>query len=197
MYGKLWSSYQDLRISGNLRKPSFKVSKDFVFLKKYSNESGTYYEGLPKRDPVTLPGRSPPVKVSERKGRKGLMRSAKSMMSIAGSALAQRRRTQVSDCLNSAASCGGVDCSSHKVSLNVDLNNNNDSYSSCRRVNCNCRVLCSLGQCQDDDNAHYWVNVLQTPVAHCWSDPSHFKRKFCHVCRKRLDDHIAYKCESK
>ncbi|ODN01016.1 Diacylglycerol kinase theta [Orchesella cincta] len=37
--------------------------------------------------------------------------------------------------------------------------------------------------------------IHATPVAHCWSEPGHFKRKYCHVCRKKLDDHVAYKCE--
>lgn len=44
--------------------------------------------------------------------------------------------------------------------------------------------------------SNHYVN-LQTPIPHCWSDPSHFKRKYCHVCRKRLDDHVAFKCEGK
>lgn len=38
--------------------------------------------------------------------------------------------------------------------------------------------------------------LLQNPVAHCWSEPFHHKRKFCNVCRKRLDDSISIHCES-
>lgn len=40
-------------------------------------------------------------------------------------------------------------------------------------------------------------DFLQNPVAHCWSDPFHHKRKFCNVCRKRLDDSESIHCESK
>jgi hypothetical protein len=38
---------------------------------------------------------------------------------------------------------------------------------------------------------------LQNPVAHCWSEQSHHKRKFCNVCRKRLEDSLSQHCESK
>ena len=34
----------------------------------------------------------------------------------------------------------------------------------------------------------------QNPVAHCWSEPTHHKRKFCTVCRKRLDEAPAVHC---
>jgi len=37
----------------------------------------------------------------------------------------------------------------------------------------------------------------QNPVAHCWSDPGYFKRKFCNLCRRRLEDSLAVRCESK
>ncbi|KAK3725290.1 hypothetical protein RRG08_005350 [Elysia crispata] len=37
--------------------------------------------------------------------------------------------------------------------------------------------------------------LIKNPVAHCWSEPSHFKRKFCNVCRKRLEDSLAIRCE--
>ncbi|GFG39878.1 hypothetical protein Cfor_03863, partial [Coptotermes formosanus] len=33
------------------------------------------------------------------------------------------------------------------------------------------------------------------PVAHCWSEQTHHKRKFCNVCRKRLDDSLSIHCE--
>lgn len=36
----------------------------------------------------------------------------------------------------------------------------------------------------------------QNPVAHCWSEPSHLKRKFCCVCRKRTDEGLSVECES-
>jgi len=39
--------------------------------------------------------------------------------------------------------------------------------------------------------------VLQNPVAHCWSEQTHHKRKFCNVCRKRLDDSLSIHCEGK
>ncbi|KAK2179943.1 hypothetical protein NP493_466g05012 [Ridgeia piscesae] len=37
--------------------------------------------------------------------------------------------------------------------------------------------------------------LFQNPVAHCWSEPGHFKRKFCNICRKRLEDSLAMRCE--
>ena len=37
--------------------------------------------------------------------------------------------------------------------------------------------------------------LIKNPVPHCWSEPSHFKRKFCNVCRKRLEDSVAVRCE--
>ncbi|XP_035899255.1 diacylglycerol kinase theta isoform X3 [Anopheles stephensi] len=36
--------------------------------------------------------------------------------------------------------------------------------------------------------------LIRNPVAHCWSEPSHHKRKFCSVCRKRLDETPAVHC---
>ncbi|XP_053691409.1 diacylglycerol kinase theta [Sabethes cyaneus] len=36
--------------------------------------------------------------------------------------------------------------------------------------------------------------LIRNPVAHCWSEPSHHKRKFCSVCRKRLDETTAVHC---
>ncbi|PAA62561.1 hypothetical protein BOX15_Mlig019125g1 [Macrostomum lignano] len=38
-------------------------------------------------------------------------------------------------------------------------------------------------------------NMVLRPVSHCWSEPAHFKRKFCNVCRKRLDYYPAVRCE--
>ena len=36
---------------------------------------------------------------------------------------------------------------------------------------------------------------FQEPVAHSWSGPSFFRRRFCCVCRKRLEDHVAFRCQ--
>ncbi|UYV75005.1 DGKQ, partial [Cordylochernes scorpioides] len=33
------------------------------------------------------------------------------------------------------------------------------------------------------------------PVPHCWSEPGHLKRKFCNVCRRRIEDNYAMRCE--
>lgn len=38
---------------------------------------------------------------------------------------------------------------------------------------------------------------IKNPVAHCWSEPLHHKRRFCNVCRKRLDEIAAVHCLSK
>ncbi|KAK2153007.1 hypothetical protein LSH36_311g03008 [Paralvinella palmiformis] len=37
--------------------------------------------------------------------------------------------------------------------------------------------------------------LIKNPVSHCWSEPGHFKRKFCNLCRKRLEDSLAIRCE--
>uniref|UniRef100_K1RVA4 Diacylglycerol kinase n=1 Tax=Magallana gigas TaxID=29159 RepID=K1RVA4_MAGGI len=39
------------------------------------------------------------------------------------------------------------------------------------------------------------TTLIKNPVAHCFSTPSIFKRKFCDVCRKRLEDSAAIRCE--
>ncbi|XP_074599951.1 diacylglycerol kinase theta isoform X2 [Brevipalpus obovatus] len=39
-------------------------------------------------------------------------------------------------------------------------------------------------------------NVIKTPTAHLWTDVGHFKRKFCNVCRKRIEDQSAVRCET-
>ncbi|XP_060523914.1 diacylglycerol kinase theta [Cylas formicarius] len=39
------------------------------------------------------------------------------------------------------------------------------------------------------------ANLIRNPVAHCWSEAFHHKRKFCNVCRKRLDDSDSLHCE--
>lgn len=39
------------------------------------------------------------------------------------------------------------------------------------------------------------ASLIKNPVAHCWSEPFHQKRKFCNVCRKRLDDSLSVHCE--
>ncbi|XP_055297888.1 diacylglycerol kinase theta isoform X3 [Sitodiplosis mosellana] len=36
--------------------------------------------------------------------------------------------------------------------------------------------------------------IIKNPVAHCWSEPTHHKRKFCTVCRKRFDESPAVHC---
>ncbi|XP_076173552.1 diacylglycerol kinase theta isoform X3 [Ptiloglossa arizonensis] len=39
------------------------------------------------------------------------------------------------------------------------------------------------------------TSLIKTPVAHCWSEQVHRRRKFCNVCRKRLDDSLSIQCE--
>ncbi|XP_011703393.1 PREDICTED: diacylglycerol kinase theta isoform X6 [Wasmannia auropunctata] len=39
------------------------------------------------------------------------------------------------------------------------------------------------------------ASLIKNPVAHCWSEQMHCKRKFCNVCRKRLDDNLSIHCE--
>ncbi|XP_008204918.2 diacylglycerol kinase theta isoform X2 [Nasonia vitripennis] len=39
------------------------------------------------------------------------------------------------------------------------------------------------------------ANLIKNPVAHCWSEPVHHRKKFCNVCRKRLDDNLSIHCE--
>ncbi|XP_046673219.1 diacylglycerol kinase theta isoform X3 [Homalodisca vitripennis] len=39
------------------------------------------------------------------------------------------------------------------------------------------------------------ASLIKNPVAHCWSEQSQHKRKFCNVCRKRLEDSLATHCE--
>jgi hypothetical protein len=43
------------------------------------------------------------------------------------------------------------------------------------------------------------VNKIKNPVAHCWSAPQqdkqHLKKRFCCVCRKRLDDAVVVCCD--
>ncbi|XP_073816607.1 diacylglycerol kinase theta isoform X7 [Musca autumnalis] len=36
--------------------------------------------------------------------------------------------------------------------------------------------------------------IIKNPVAHCWSEPTQHKKKFCTVCRKRLDDALSVHC---
>lgn len=39
-------------------------------------------------------------------------------------------------------------------------------------------------------------NVIKNPVPHCWTDTGHLKRKFCSVCRRKIDvDTNAVRCE--
>ncbi|XP_065353265.1 diacylglycerol kinase theta isoform X2 [Cloeon dipterum] len=39
------------------------------------------------------------------------------------------------------------------------------------------------------------ASIIKNPVAHCWSEQVHHKRKFCNVCRKRLEDSLSLHCE--
>ncbi|XP_066257964.1 diacylglycerol kinase theta isoform X1 [Euwallacea similis] len=39
------------------------------------------------------------------------------------------------------------------------------------------------------------ASLVKDPVGHCWSETLHHKRKFCNVCRKRLDDCESVHCE--
>ncbi|XP_053979409.1 diacylglycerol kinase theta isoform X4 [Hylaeus anthracinus] len=39
------------------------------------------------------------------------------------------------------------------------------------------------------------ASLIKNPVAHCWSEQVHHRRKFCNVCRKRLDDSLSIHCE--
>ena len=41
------------------------------------------------------------------------------------------------------------------------------------------------------------IIYFQTPVAHFWAESGHHsqKRRFCNVCRKRLDDTYSFRCE--
>uniref|UniRef100_A0A5K3FHX4 Phorbol-ester/DAG-type domain-containing protein n=1 Tax=Mesocestoides corti TaxID=53468 RepID=A0A5K3FHX4_MESCO len=41
----------------------------------------------------------------------------------------------------------------------------------------------------------YASTQILTPVAHCWSELSFFRRKFCNVCRIRLRDTPSVRCE--
>lgn len=173
---------------GSLKPVGVQLSREFVYLKKYppnhhtklvnttTAKLGREYERL--RNSGGGGGGGGDGESENKRGneegkkskltRKGLMRSATSLACAMGG----RRR-------------GGGDSISRGVGVSVSL-----SDKVCHRPGGS-----FLG------NAHSNVsngwNNLQTPVAHCWSEPSHFKRKYCHVCRKRLDDHVALKCESK
>ncbi|XP_043497853.1 diacylglycerol kinase theta-like isoform X1 [Polistes fuscatus] len=39
------------------------------------------------------------------------------------------------------------------------------------------------------------ASLIKNPVAHCWSEPVQRKKKFCNVCRKRLDDNLSIHCQ--
>nr|CAD7260647.1 unnamed protein product [Timema shepardi] len=45
------------------------------------------------------------------------------------------------------------------------------------------------------ERKRYKRYLYPNPVAHCWSEPIHHKRKFCNVCRKRLEDSLSIHCE--
>ncbi|OCT59255.1 diacylglycerol kinase theta [Xenopus laevis] len=38
-------------------------------------------------------------------------------------------------------------------------------------------------------------SLVRVPVAHCFRPPGHYKKKFCTVCRKHLEDGLALRCE--
>ncbi|XP_053558715.1 diacylglycerol kinase theta [Bombina bombina] len=38
-------------------------------------------------------------------------------------------------------------------------------------------------------------SLVRVPVSHCFRTPGHYKKKFCSVCRKQLEDSIALRCE--
>ncbi|KAM7435763.1 hypothetical protein ABFA07_014370 [Porites harrisoni] len=39
------------------------------------------------------------------------------------------------------------------------------------------------------------TSLVKEPVAHSWSGPSFYRRRFCCVCRKRLEEHAAFRCQ--
>ncbi|XP_015176653.1 PREDICTED: diacylglycerol kinase theta isoform X7 [Polistes dominula] len=39
------------------------------------------------------------------------------------------------------------------------------------------------------------ASLIKNPVAHCWTEPVTRKKKFCNVCRKRLDDNLCIHCQ--
>ncbi|XP_045468940.1 diacylglycerol kinase theta isoform X5 [Harmonia axyridis] len=39
------------------------------------------------------------------------------------------------------------------------------------------------------------ASLIKNPVAHCWSEQLNTKRKFCNVCRRKLDDSLSIHCE--
>jgi hypothetical protein len=47
----------------------------------------------------------------------------------------------------------------------------------------------------DDSWILLFLAFPQNPVPHCWSEQGHYKRKFCNVCRKRLDESLSMRCE--
>ncbi|XP_068090360.1 diacylglycerol kinase theta [Hyperolius riggenbachi] len=38
-------------------------------------------------------------------------------------------------------------------------------------------------------------SIVRVPVSHCFRPPGHYKKKFCTVCRKLLEDSMALRCE--
>lgn len=40
------------------------------------------------------------------------------------------------------------------------------------------------------------TSLVKEPVPHSWSGPSFYRRQFCCVCRKRLDEHMAFRCQA-
>ena len=41
------------------------------------------------------------------------------------------------------------------------------------------------------------ATLVKNPVAHVWSDRTLIKRKFCNVCRKKIEDVLGMSCEGK
>ncbi|GFS81264.1 diacylglycerol kinase [Trichonephila clavipes] len=49
---------------------------------------------------------------------------------------------------------------------------------------------------RNDRSASQLLGFVQhNPVPHCWGEPGHLKRRFCNVCRKRIEDSCAVRCE--
>jgi diacylglycerol kinase (ATP) len=41
------------------------------------------------------------------------------------------------------------------------------------------------------------ASLVKDSVAHTWSKPGKFRKDFCNVCRRRLEDRWAVRCEGK
>lgn len=81
--------------------------------------------------------------------------------------------------------------------LMSEKNDINNSCCSLFYTITNCKLLKVHASVYRNIQITAFFIMLQNPVAHCWSEQVHVKRKFCNVCRKRLDDNICIRCESK